>query len=319
MAPSAAERAEEPPMYARAWLNLKHNTVALAVFLRRVFVFLTIAIGVRPPARGRRLAGPSQNALTRPTDLPPPRAARRQPAGTTCVPFRAAIASEPRPGAGTLRRRLRGRRQANRRWRHRPSETLHRPAWPPGQPHTPKALPLCSGCLPFAGTPPPAPAHPSQPPAQPPPASLSWCDGPLLVGYAAKGLVFPGNLVRAINQMQRVPKKEMRGFLWKLFEHGLELGLVSVNGKGQLSVNGKVMVSVNGKGMEGDGECECEGTGECECEGVVSVNGKGLVSVNGKGLEGDGECEWEGTGECECEEVVSVNGKGMVSVNGKRV
>lgn len=95
------------------------------------------------------------------------------------------------------------------------------------------ALPLCSGCLPFAGPPPPtppAPAHPSRPPAQPPPASLSWRDGPLLVGYAAKGLVFPGNLVRAINQMQRVPKKEMRGFLWKLFENGLELVSVNVRG-----------------------------------------------------------------------------------------
>jgi hypothetical protein len=37
----------EPPMSVRAWLNFKRNTVALAVFLRRAFVFLTIAIGVR--------------------------------------------------------------------------------------------------------------------------------------------------------------------------------------------------------------------------------------------------------------------------------
>jgi hypothetical protein len=54
------------------------------------------------------------------------------------------------------------------------------------------------------------------------------------MGYTAKAIVFPGNVVRALNHMQNVPKTRFRNFLWNLFEQGP--GLVCVKGTGDLEL-----------------------------------------------------------------------------------
>jgi hypothetical protein len=71
----------------------------------------------------------------------------------------------------------------------------------------------------------------------------------VFVDYAAKGFVFPGNLVRALNQMQQVPKKQMRGFVWSLFEQGPLLVSVNLNGRrGGESCNQRFFCNRAGRG-----------------------------------------------------------------------